>query len=471
MKNYLSSPRVTDFITGETDPSSALSKVYKDIQKLSRQVPPSNRGDAHRVEYLRRAILGQNWARESLTRVVTNALTFQQLYGELEAAVQLDKDSRLASSVERAKARASEPNIALPIHFTGQGGYRRSNASNRNKPKRSFDQLSIMGCFNCNDPGHHTNKCPKPPDHARAAGNKLTYLRKKGTPNAVHVVLAHFWAQMDGDDTSNEVDTETNDVDIFIDIVENGTAAIHVSHVVINDQSKANSNDEIDIFAVNIPPPKYEGMHFIGGCIDSGAQKTVIGVQQAAAYGQLAGINLTDPNDSSLQFKFGNKTYRGHGTINNRLPISEEHYVDIRAHIVDVDIPLLIGLDVLTHIRATIDFADDVLSSQDGQWSLNLRRKMGHLYVTWDDEVCFSEADVRRLHRHFYHPSDMKLMALIERATPEEANTETGFAVIRSGMRVQSANATLRNHPGSDYSCLTTTVYFIEQLPWISVDQ
>lgn len=93
--------------------------------------------------------------------------------------------------------------------------------------------------------------------------------------------------------------------------------------------------------------------------------------------------------------------------------------------------PLLIGLDVLTEVRVTIDFTDDILSSNNGQWSILLRRKLGHLYVVWDDDICFTETEVRRLHRHFYHPSDTKLMALIERAKPEEANARTKSAVTK----------------------------------------
>lgn len=57
IKNYLNSLRVREF--GETglDVSSCLSKIYKLVLKLSRQVPQSHRGDAHRVQFLMKAVL------------------------------------------------------------------------------------------------------------------------------------------------------------------------------------------------------------------------------------------------------------------------------------------------------------------------------------------------------------------------------------------------------------------------------
>lgn len=46
-KTYLSSMRVSDFVSPEIEVSTALAKVYRIIPKLSRQVPASQKGDAH----------------------------------------------------------------------------------------------------------------------------------------------------------------------------------------------------------------------------------------------------------------------------------------------------------------------------------------------------------------------------------------------------------------------------------------
>lgn len=60
----------------KTDYGDDLTKMYKDILKLSCQVPISHRRDVHSVEFLRRAMNGQEWTRNPLFRIATNELTF-----------------------------------------------------------------------------------------------------------------------------------------------------------------------------------------------------------------------------------------------------------------------------------------------------------------------------------------------------------------------------------------------------------
>lgn len=83
VKNYLNGLRVSNLMDVRTNAADALSKVYKVILKISRQVPATHRGDAHRAELLRRVVIGQTWVREPLSRMATNGLSFQELYGEL----------------------------------------------------------------------------------------------------------------------------------------------------------------------------------------------------------------------------------------------------------------------------------------------------------------------------------------------------------------------------------------------------
>lgn len=87
VKNHLNSLRVSAFVSTGIEISIALSNVYKTILKLSRQCPPSHRGDAHRIEFLRQAVVGFSWSHEPLSRVPTQNLSFQQLYSELEASL------------------------------------------------------------------------------------------------------------------------------------------------------------------------------------------------------------------------------------------------------------------------------------------------------------------------------------------------------------------------------------------------
>lgn len=68
----------------------ALAKVSELILKLPRQVTTSQRASDKVFEA---AFVGYVWSRKPLSRVVPNGLTFHQLNGELEAAVQLEDES------------------------------------------------------------------------------------------------------------------------------------------------------------------------------------------------------------------------------------------------------------------------------------------------------------------------------------------------------------------------------------------
>lgn len=301
-----------------------------------------------------------------------------------------------------------------------------------------MDPLSVMGCFNCDDPGNRAKDCTKPKDFAKAAARKIEYLKKRRTNNAVHVVLAFLCEQLedDDDDGGGEDDTSNDDdVYIFNSIMETGTADIHLMRVEDtapdpNGQTKSDK-DVVNIFSVGTTPPSYVGKEFAGACIDSGAQRTVIGTPQAAVNCAFAGIDLRKPPTQPLQFNFGNSIHGGLGLLDMRLLIESGHYVQIRAHVVDVDVPLLIEFEVLTELRSVVDFADDVLAAKDGSWCIILRRKLGHLYVVREQDVCFTESELRRLHRHFYHPGDEKLTALIARAALDENTPEMRSTVER----------------------------------------
>lgn len=183
VKNFLNSLRVHDYIADKVDAAMALAKVYKLILKLSRQVPASHRGDAHRIEFLRRAVIGYDWSREPLSRVATNGLTFQQLYGELEAAVHLDKDSKVATIRDRASnAVRDESDDVVAINYDGQGRYNRPRQGPQGKAKDTYvrtDPLTVMGYFNCDAPDHMARNCTHSKNHTKAAALKLEYHQKK----------------------------------------------------------------------------------------------------------------------------------------------------------------------------------------------------------------------------------------------------------------------------------------------------
>ena len=195
VKNYLNSLRVTAFVAEGKEMYAALALTYKSIIKFSRQSPRSHQGDACKVEFLRNAVVGMTWSSEPLSRVATHELTFQQLYSELEAALQLDKESKLAIIRDRAQLdqRQVPHDGSIGILFTGQGRYynnalypsardstrtqrcfsgRAFRSPSTTKPKGNFNPLSVSGCFICGG-NHLLRDCTLPLNTSRAATRKM----------------------------------------------------------------------------------------------------------------------------------------------------------------------------------------------------------------------------------------------------------------------------------------------------------
>ena len=83
---------------------------------------------------------------------------------------------------------------------------------------------------------------------------------------------------------------------------------------------------------------------------------------------------------------------------------------------VDVDVPLLLGLDFLDEYKMNVDTANDMLESKSHIWSLPLTRNLGHLYLEWDYETLFTSEELRKLHNHFFHPESGRLYSMLKRA-------------------------------------------------------
>lgn len=107
-------------------------------------------------------------------------LTFQELYGELEASVKLGKEMRISMCIERTRFSANNsenPENALSVHYSGQGTYQHGNVSNQKSSRN--DPLKPMGCFTCRNLTHRDNNCPNPPDYARAVAKRKDFLKQK----------------------------------------------------------------------------------------------------------------------------------------------------------------------------------------------------------------------------------------------------------------------------------------------------
>ncbi len=73
-----------------------MERLDRIITKLSLQDPASHPGNAQRIEFLRNAVVGSEWASEPLSRMATQNLSYQQLHGGIEAAYRFSKETKKA---------------------------------------------------------------------------------------------------------------------------------------------------------------------------------------------------------------------------------------------------------------------------------------------------------------------------------------------------------------------------------------
>jgi hypothetical protein len=106
--------------------------------------------------------------------------------------------------------------------------------------------------------------------------------------------------------------------------------------------------------------------------------------------------------------------------------------IGLSIDIVDVDVHLLLGFDMLDAHRLVINNVDNLLEKRadmkEGsiEWTLPLIRQHGHLFIRYQIHIInFSDSELLKLHKHFVHPSVEKIFQLIKRARPAEADLHT----------------------------------------------
>lgn len=112
------------------------------------------------MEFLQNTVVGTPWSSEPLRRVATHQLAFQQLYAELEAALQLRKESNLAMLRDRAQLgrRTIPEDGSARFVYAGQGRYYHGTASTHigkarkpyrpsSAPRRTGEKPAYTGRF------------------------------------------------------------------------------------------------------------------------------------------------------------------------------------------------------------------------------------------------------------------------------------------------------------------------------------
>jgi hypothetical protein len=169
------------------------------------------------------------------------------------------------------------------------------------------------------------------------------------------------------------------------------------------------------------------GLDFQGAVLDTGAQRSVIGLQQAGALSRMDHRSL-NMNASNHTYRFGDTISSSLGSIAVDMP-TPTGILQIQVNVVPENVPLLLGIDTMDKYclqLLTIDNVLEHLSAEEKSWRTPVTRKHGHGYYVWYlHGVLYCKAQLFRLHKHHYHPSTGNFLNLLRRATPKLITADT----------------------------------------------
>ena len=90
--------------------------------------------------------------------------------------------------------------------------------------------------------------------------------------------------------------------------------------------------------------------------------------------------------------------------------------INVPVDVVQFDVPLLIGKDLLCKFRLYVNRVSYFLVSPDLDLFTPLVRKNGHFYLESRDTILFTQQELLKIHRNMSHPATDKLMNLLKLA-------------------------------------------------------
>lgn len=127
---------------------------------------------------------------------------------------------------------------------------------------------------------------------------------------------------------------------------------------------------------------------------------------------------------STRKYRFGETSHSLIGSLIIRIPVPSTHVTPVSAEVINLYVPLLIVLDILFDRSAILDIGNHKITPTKRGWETPLVWKLDHMYVEWPPTVLFTTAEMRKIHRHFFHSHPEKFFQLLRRADTEAVSGE-----------------------------------------------
>ena len=99
-------------------------------------------------------------------------------------------------------------------------------------------------------------------------------------------------------------------------------------------------------------------------------------------------------------FKFGSQRKKSIGATEVKVLYGQDKLVLLRLDVIEVNIPILLGLDTLDKFKMYVNNVLDLLTCMKPPWEQPITRKNGHLFYEWERLVLYTDTELRRIHRH-----------------------------------------------------------------------
>jgi len=158
--------------------SQGLTEMVNTINLLFPQIPHELQSDTSKVRYLRRALMEQPWARESLKAATTKETTFTQLVTALQADIQFENESKDAIGTRTHILNNDEGHEGPPVE-TDYGTYggtprfrRRERGRGRrgNYRERRFDRTGPYNPYRQTPPSQPPSQRGRPASQRKCFG-------------------------------------------------------------------------------------------------------------------------------------------------------------------------------------------------------------------------------------------------------------------------------------------------------------
>jgi hypothetical protein len=273
-----------------------------------------------------------------------------------------------------------------------------------------------MLCHHCSSTLHLLSACPISPASKKI--HFLSLLESGGDEEGVHesesdteICLAWSW---DGVTESTSTEKALSDTEIHKVLLANRTPRFPVTKDIV------------------------QGSGFLGICVDTGATSSVGGRQQYEEYLK----SVIVPSSArilirnSKRFNFVATSVQSNGMSLIRTPCSPMDAGDAAQpmsfifvmDIVEIDVPLLMGLNVLRESGATVDIAAKVMSTSI--WQAPIEFSHGHIFVLpRHGVILFSVSELTSLRRKLADIPASKLKGFLHRARSSDMDSSTRKAI------------------------------------------